>query len=178
MKRLFIIFIAPLFFTACTGSNPDSTASANKDSVTAPAVSLPYTADYSSNFVPGKPADVATVLNSYKAWEDNNLASFKSLFGDSVMMIFPSGYIFNNTVDSLMKDAKKYRDSLSNVKLTFYAWLSNHSVDKNEEWVNVWYKEVDTYKTGKVDSTDYQDDNRLKDGKIVWVSSHQQKFKK
>jgi hypothetical protein len=77
-----------------------------------------------------------------------------------------------------MGEAKKYRDSLSKVQLTLYAWTSNHSVDKNEEWVNVWYKEIDTYKTGKVDSVDYEDDNLLKGGKIAWTSSHSQKLKK
>jgi hypothetical protein len=51
-------------------------------------------------------------------------------------------------------------------------------VDSNQEWVNVWYKEVDTYKTGKIDSAFYEDDNRLKDGKIVWASSHVQKYAK
>jgi hypothetical protein len=178
MKKLLVIFIVPFCFAACTGSSTDTTASTNKDSVTASSVSLPYTAMYSSDFVPGKPADVATVLNNYKAWQDNDMPSMKATFGDSVMMIFPSGFVFNNTLDSLMKDAKKVRDSLSKVDLTFYAWTSNHSVDKNEDWVNVWYKEIDTYKTGKVDSTFYEDDNRLKDGKIVWVASHQQKYKK
>jgi hypothetical protein len=175
MKKLLVIFIVPLYFAACTSSSSDTTASTNKDSA---AVSLPYTAVYSSNFVPGKPADVATVLNSYKAWQDNDMAAMKATYGDSVMMIFSSGFVFNSTLDSLVKEVKKYRDSLSNVNLTFYAWTSNHSVDKNEDWVNVWYKEIDTYKTGKVDSLFYQDDNRLKDGKIVWVSSHEQKLKK
>ncbi len=176
VKKLIVIFLAPLFFASCTSSTPDASSAAGKDS--AQAVSLPYTATYSSSFVAGKPADVATVLNSYKAWQDGDMAAMKTVFGDSVMMIFPSGFVFNNTLDSLIKDAKKVRDSLSKVDLTFYAWTSNHSVDKNEDWVNVWYKEIDTYKTGKVDSMVYQDDNRLKDGKIVWVSSHEQKLKK
>jgi hypothetical protein len=175
MKKLLIILIVPLYFAACTSSSSDTTASTNKDST---AVSLPYTAVYSSNFVAGKPADVATVLNNYKAWQDNDMAAGAATYGDSVMIIFASGYVFNSTRDSLIKEAKKYRDSLSSVNLTFYAWTSNHSVDKNEEWVNVWYKEIDTYKTGKVDSVFYQDDNRLNDGKIVWVSSHEQKYKK
>jgi hypothetical protein len=177
MKKLFIIFIVPLYFAACTSSSSDTTASTNKDSATA-AVSLPYTAVYSSNFVPGKPADVATVLNSYKAWQDNDMAALKATYGDSVMMIFSNGFVFNSTLDSMMKMATKYRDSLSTVNLTLYAWTSNHSVDKNEDWVNVWYKEIDTRKTGKVDSIFYEDDNRLKDGKIVWTSSHEQKYKK
>ena len=80
--------------------------------------------------------------------------------------------------DSLMKGAAKFRDSLSKVVITMYAWTSNHSVDKNEDWVNIWYKEVDTYKTGKIDSVDYEDDNLVKGGKIAWVSSHEQKYKK
>jgi hypothetical protein len=178
MKSLLVFSLIVLSFTACTSSNTETTAAANKDSVTAPVVTLPYTASYSSNFVPGKPADVATVLNSYKAWEQNDMSLMRSSFGDSVVMVFSSGFVFNNTLDSLIKDAKKYRDSLSRVNLTFIAWTSNHSVDKNEDWVNVWYKEVDTRKTGKVDSTFYQEDNRLKDGKIVFVSSHQQKYMK
>ena len=178
MKRLIVIFLVPLFFAACTSSSSDTTASANKDSVTATAVSLPFTAQYSSNFVPGKPSDVAAVLSNYKAWQDNDMATLRATTGDSAEIIFSSGFVLSGTGDSLIKAAKKFRDSLSKVELTFYAWTSNHSVDKNEDWVNVWYKEIDTYKTGKVDSAVYQDDNRVKDGKILWTSSHIQKLKK
>ena len=179
MKKLSAIFLIPVFLIACTSSSTDSTATAAKDSVTAaPSVPLPYTAAYSSNFVPGKPADVLTVLNNYKAWQDNDMAALRATIGDSLMLIFPSGAVFSGTGDSAIKEAKKYRDSLSKVDYTFYAWTSNHSVDKNEEWVNVWYKEIDTHKTGKVDSSFYEDDNRLKDGKIVWTSSHEQKYLK
>jgi hypothetical protein len=179
MKKLSAIFLIPIFLIACTGSSTDSTATAAKDSVTAaPSVPLPYTAVYSSNFVPGKPADVLAVLNNYKAWQDNDMATLRATTGDSITMIFSSGTVMSTTGDSALKEAKKFRDSLSKVDLTFYAWTSNHSVDKNEEWVNVWYKEVDTYKSGKVDSADYEDDNRVKDGKIVWTSSHAQKFAK
>jgi hypothetical protein len=67
---------------------------------------------------------------------------------------------------------------LSKVVFEIYAWTSNHSVDKNEDWVNIWYKEVDYYKTGRVDSASYEDANRMKDGKIVWISSHKQGFRK
>jgi hypothetical protein len=179
MKKITAIFLIPIFLVACTSSNTDSTATAAKDSVTsAPSVPLPYTAVYSSTFVPGKPSDVLAVLNNYKAWQDNDMATLRATTGDSITMIFSSGAVMNTTGDSALKEAKKFRDSLSKVDLTFYAWTSNHSVDKNEEWVNVWYKEVDTYKTGKVDSANYEDDNRVKDGKIVWTSSHAQKFTK
>jgi hypothetical protein len=179
MKKLSAIFLIPIFLIACKGSSTDATATAAKDSVTAaPSVPLPYTAQYSSNFVPGKPADVLTVLNNYKAWQDNDMAALRATIGDSVILIFSSGAVMSATGDSAIKEAKKYRDSLSKVDYTFYAWTSNHSVDKNEEWVNIWYKEIDTHKSGKVDSAFYEDDNRLKDGKIVWTSSHEQKYLK
>jgi hypothetical protein len=179
MKKLSAIFLIPIFLIACTGSSTDSTATPTKDSVTAaPGAPLPYTAVYSSNFTPGKPADVLAVLNNYKAWQDNDMAGLRATVGDSVTMIFSSGMVMSTTGDSAIKEAKKYRDSLSKVELTFYAWTSNHSVDKNEEWVNVWYKEIDTHKSGKVDSAFYEDDNRVKDGKILWTSSHEQKYPK
>jgi hypothetical protein len=179
MKKLSAIFLIPIFLIACKSSNTDSTTTASKDSVTtAPSVPLPYTAVYSSTFVAGKPADVLTVLNNYKAWQDNDMAALRATIGDSLTLIFSSGAVLSTTGDSAIKDAKKYRDSLSKVDLTFYAWTSNHSVDKNEEWVNVWYKEIDTHKSGKVDSAFYEDDNRLKDGKIVWASSQEQKYLK
>ena len=179
MKKLSAIFLIPIFLIACSGGSTNSTATAAKDSVAAaPSVPLPYTAVYSSTFVPGKPADVLTVLNNYKAWQDNDMAALRSTIGDSLTLIFSSGAVLSTTGDSAVKDAKKYRDSLSKVDFTFYAWTSNHSVDKNEEWVNVWYKEIDTHKSGKIDSAFYEDDNRLKDGKIVWASSHEQKYLK
>jgi hypothetical protein len=179
MRKFLVIFLLPLCFAACTGNSSESAAATtNKDSVTAPSAPLPYTATYSSDFLPGKATDVAVVLDNYKAWETNDMKAMRATYGDSVEIIFPSGTIISGTADSLIKLAAKYRDSLSKVELTLYAWTSNHSVDKNEDWVNVWYKEVDTYKTGKIDSVSYEDANRLKDGKIVWVSSHEQKFKK
>jgi hypothetical protein len=176
MKKLFFLLALPLCFAACTNNTTTTTTTVAPADTTA-AVTLPYTATYSSTFVPGKQTDVLTVLNSYKAWETGDMAGLKATCADSVSYVFPSGFVFNNTLDSFMTLVTKYRDSLSGVKIKMYAWTSNHSVDKNEDWVNVWYEETDTYKMGKVDSVNFEDDNLLKNGKIVWTSSHEQKFK-
>ncbi|MEJ0083106.1 MAG: hypothetical protein WDM78_19660 [Puia sp.] len=69
---------------------------------------MPYTAVYSSNFVPGKPSDVLAVLNNYKAWQDNDMATLRATIGDSITMIFSSGMVMNTTGDSAVKEAKKY----------------------------------------------------------------------
>ena len=176
MKKAFTFLLIPAFFAACSGGGSGTTAA--KDSTTAqPTVSMPYTAQYSADFVPGKQSDVATVLNNYKAWETNDMKSMGDTYADSVSLYFPTGQTFSGSRDSLIAMATKYRDSLSGIQLTFYAWMANHSVDKNEDWVNVWYKEIDTYKTGKIDSAVFEDDNRLTGGKIDWVSSHMQRLK-
>ncbi len=173
----------PVLFAACSGgSNGGTTATTTDSSATTSTqqatVNMPYTASYSSNFVAGKQSDVLAVLNSYKDWETGDMNAMKGTYGDSVEGYFSNGFHFNSALDSFMSAASKFRDSLSNVKLNIIAWTSNHSVDKNQDWVNVWYEETDTFKKGnKVDSMYYEDDNRVKDGKIVWFSSHQQKAK-
>jgi hypothetical protein len=44
------------------------------------------------------------------------------------------------------------------------------------DFINVWYKEIDKYKTGRIDSANFEDDNRIRNGKIQWHSSHKQKL--
>jgi hypothetical protein len=43
-----------------------------------------------------------------------------------------------------MKNIKMNRDSLSSVKITMDVWLKNHALKDNHDYVNVWYKEIDT----------------------------------
>jgi hypothetical protein len=181
MRKFLFLLIMPFSFLACKDSTPPpapAPAAGNDSAVAAAPITMPYKAKYSSNFVPGKQTDVLTALNSYKAWETNDMKALRATFWDSITMVFPDGTTVKGPSDSMVKEAGKFRDSLSKVSLTLIAWTSNHSVDKNEDWVNVWYTEVDHHKNGKVDSTDYEDDNLMKDGKIAYTGSHAIHFKK
>jgi hypothetical protein len=71
----------------------------------------------------------------------------------------------------------KSRDSLSKVDLMMDAWVKSHSIDKNTDFVTVWYKEIDTYKDGRVDSAYYVDDNLVEKGKIVWYAQSKRVLK-
>jgi len=98
--------------------------------------------------------------------------------GDSLSLYFSNGSKFRGTRDTVMYYASKFRDSLSKVEMKMDAWVPLHTEDKNEDWVSVWYTEIDTYKTGKVDSAYYQDDNMLdKNRKIVFSDSHKRVLK-
>jgi hypothetical protein len=139
---------------------------------------LPYTATYTSDFNNNvSDSELLTVLNSYKYWETGDIKGLRSTMGDSIYVDGSDGYKFTGLTDSMMKNWQTMRDSLSSVKISMDVWLKNHAVKDSSDYINVWYKEIDTYKNGKVDSANYEDDNGLKNGKIVWFSSHKQLLK-
>ncbi|HEX5153077.1 MAG TPA: hypothetical protein VFW07_16620 [Parafilimonas sp.] len=169
MKNSFVFLFVTLLYAACTGT----TSTSDSGTSTGSAMALPYTAAYSSNFSIGSDSTVANVLNNYKAWENNDMEAFENTFGDSLTANFSNGFKFKATRDSAMKMASIYRDSLFKIEIKMDAWIPLQANDKNENWVSVWYTEIDTYKTGKVDSAYFQDDNMLdKNGKIVYIDSH------
>jgi Prokaryotic membrane lipoprotein lipid attachment site len=174
MKKLIFLFLIMAFVAACnsnTGNAPAEEKSAG------PALTMPFTPTYSTDFVLGSDSNSLATLNSYKAWRDGDMAALRKTLGDSVKFDFASGYTFNGSLDSFMTMASKVRDSLSKVDLNIDVWLPTHFNDKNADWVSVWYTEIDTYKSGKVDSTYFEDDNLLKNGKIVYVDSKMRKLK-
>jgi hypothetical protein len=175
MKIIFLYFFFLAFLAACTGLNSESPVI--KDSLTLANDSLPFKAVYSSDFIPGKQADVALVMKVFKAWEQNDMKTIKASFADSVELYFPTGDTFKNSMDSFIKIADTYyRDSLSKKEILFYTWSASHSVDRHEDWLNIRYKEIDQYKTGRTDSLELEDDNLIKEGKIIKVYSHMRKL--
>jgi len=177
MKKLLLAVITIGFGIALLAScKSGSTAAtdAKKDSVT-----MPYKATYSSSFALSDSSKyIQSVLQSLKDWEDNKIANGKAYYGDTIAFYHWSGAKFTGKRDSVLKMFQKYRDSLSSVKIEPAAWLNSHSTDKNEDWVSVWYKETDTYKTGKVDSAFYEDTNQLKKGKIVFTMDQRRNLPK
>ncbi len=175
MKKLLFFLIVSIIYSACTNRTAGIHEIAKADSS---SVSFPYTADYSSKFSIGSDSNALAVLNNYKAWETGDMETFKNTIGDSVTLYFPDGSKFIGSRDSVMYYASKYRDSLSKVEIKMDGWIPLHSDDKNENWVSVWYTEIDTHKNGKVDSAYYQDDNKIdKNRKIVFSSSKKQVLK-
>jgi len=172
MKYILIAFALTGLFVACTNEQTKTEDSA------ASSVQLPYTANYATEFTNDvSDADLLTVLNSYKYWETGDMAALKATMGDSVYVRTGNGFKFEGPIDSLMKTWALSRDSLASVSITMDVWIKNHSVKDSMDYINVWYKEIDTYKDGRVDSANYEDDNGIKNGKIVWFSSHKQVLK-
>ncbi len=175
-KNIFICLCLSVAIAACNskdGSKTDAMASGTQSSI-----KLPYEASYTTDFTNDVPdSDLLVVLNSYKAWENGDMAALRATMGDSMRVDGASGFKFSGLTDSLMNQWQNSRDSLSSVKISMDVWLKNHAVKDGSNYINVWYKEIDTYKDGKVDSANYEDVNGVKDGKVIWYSSHKQILK-
>jgi hypothetical protein len=147
------------------------------NAIAASSVQLPYEAGYTTSFNNDvSDSNLLLVLNSYKYWEKGDLKALRSTLSDSIYVDGADGFRFKGLSDSLMNYWGKTRDSLSSVTIKMDVWLKNHSLKDSTDYINVWYKEIDTYKSGKIDSANYEDDNGLKDGKIIWYSQHKQRF--
>jgi hypothetical protein len=105
------------------------------------------------------------------------MTALANTLADSVEISFADGSEFKGTRDSAIAMAKKYRDSLSSVKIDMDVWTPVHVDDKNEDAVLTWYKETDTHKNGKVDSVYYHDVNGIKNGKITFIETYMRKAK-
>ena len=173
MKRIILgFFTLAAIFIACNDKNETKTNS------TASTIKLPYEASYGTEFTNDvSDSDLLLVLNTYKYWENGDLKALRSTMGDSMYVNGANGFKFEGFTDTLMKTWQKGRDSLSSVKITMNAWVKLHSAKDSGDYVNTWYKEIDTYKTGKVDSANYADINQVKKGKMYWYASYKQKLK-
>lgn len=179
MKKILLCLSLTIFFLSCNNSTNTKTNATSTDSnMQKSSVDLPYKAAYSGNFTTDvSDADLKMVLTTYKDWENGNISDLSKSMGDSVFVDFNTGDHFNGTNADLMKIWSKTRDSLSSVAIEMEAWQKMYEPTKKEAAIVTWYKETDTYKTGKVDSAYYHDINGVKNGKITFYSQYKRPAK-
>ena len=179
MTKIILCFSCAIMLLSCNNSKTESAATTDaKDSTAKSTVDLPYTASYSSSFnTDVSDADLKTVMASYKDWADGNMANVAKAYADSMQWMRHDGQSYKNPKDGIMKLWTGYRDSLSSITIDMQGWQKLHSIDKKDNWVATWYKEIDTYKSGKADSGYYHDLNMVKDGKIVVLEQYKRAAK-
>ena len=172
MKKL--IFLLPIALLAYACNTPVKESAPPESS----SVTLPYTATYSSQWNQDiSDQDLLTVLNSYKAWETGDMQMLRATFGDSLSFVGWDGTVYSGPTEGLTDKWAAARDTISTIKIEIGAWTKNHSVDKKADFIVVWYKEIDTYKSGRIDSADWHDINLMSKGKISWYSQYRRPFK-
>lgn len=170
MKKTLLLLSFAAMLGSCNSKSDEKTATTDTTSMSSMTMAeMPYTASYSCDFTDSvSDADLKTVLMSYKNWADNNMSGLSVTLADTIDVDMSNGQHVHASNADLIKRWSTYRDSLSSVSITMDAWRKMYAADKKEPSVVVWYKEIDTYKSGKADSAYYSDINLLKNGKIAY----------
>ena len=177
MNKILLCFSCTAILLSCNNGKTE-TAASTTDSTTKITADLPFTASYSSSFnTDVSDADLKTVLVSYKDWADGNVANVAKAYADTMTWNKPDGENYTLPNAGIVKMWTTYRDSLSSITIDMQGWQKMHSIDKKGNWVAAWYKETDTYKSGKADSGYYHDLNLLRDGKIVLLEQYKRPAK-
>ncbi|HLO80739.1 MAG TPA: hypothetical protein VK166_07270 [Chitinophagaceae bacterium] len=175
MKKISLLVSMSFILFACQNATKEAEkpAEAAAPTETKATVEMPYKASYSSNFTQDiSDKDLKTVLDSYKYWENGDFTTYASVMGDSISFTNWQGIQKMYSNADLMKTWKTFRDSLSNVRIDMIAWNKMKS-DKGHQIIATYYTEYDTYKTGKVDSSDWHDLNIVDStGKITWYNQY------
>ncbi|HMK03815.1 MAG TPA: hypothetical protein VK489_06470 [Ferruginibacter sp.] len=172
-KIIFSFYCLAMMLMACNNNSETKTSTSSGSTIKMP-YEPGYSADFNNNV---SDSLVLLVLNSYKHWEAADMKALRSTMGDSMVVDGSDGFKFSGLADSLMPRWQGSRDSMSSVVITMDAWVKSHSLKDSVDYVTVWYKEIDTYKSGRVDSANYADVNGLMKGKITWFSSYRQNLK-
>ena len=175
MKRLSASLFALSMLAACNTATTTSSdiASDSTAATTSPDenVTYAYTPQYSGDFSIGDSKYAQTVLELWKDFDNNTFDNHKDAFADSIRMEFPDGSVMEGSRDSIIAATKAYRSGLKNVASTIDAVTTLKPKGKDETWVCVWGKEVDTHSNGKVDSVMLQENWMFnKDGKIAYMN--------
>lgn len=169
MKKLLIPACLLLCSAACKNATDKTATEA------APKQVYAYTIDKPDNWEIGSSQNIATVLSSLKAFEDNKLDESISFFADSVN--WKADYFdLKLSKDSLKAMMNTWRNGYASVSIHMHDFVSNVSKDKKDEWVTMWYTEVMTDKTGKIDSLACINDARLVNGKIAELNEYTRHF--
>jgi hypothetical protein len=140
-------------------------------------MNYPYTIKNPDGWVPGDRQHTLNVLKSLKAFETGNIDECVTYFGDTVRLRFDE---MDQKVskDSLTALFKKWRAGNKSIKIDMGDWESVKNKFTNEEYVSLWYKQVNEDNAGKIDSLSVMDDMKIEKGKIVELDEKTRKFPK
>src|SRR5215203_4310454 len=157
MKHLLILAFAAFTLVSCNDKAATATTETKPaDSTTtveAPAETLNYAYTLEKPYRDWQPGDknhAVMVMKSLKAYEDGDIGGCVTAFGDSVSLRFDR-FFARVSNDSLKKIFTASRGNLTSQKVQMHDWESVISKDKKDEYVTLWYKEVNTDKKGKID---------------------------
>jgi len=178
MGKRFLAYLIPgIFMISCnndkTSDQPSTAADSSAKSqpeAMQPASTLPSFVVF-RNWEMGDPGTSELILSTYEAWDSDSTGVMSTHFGDTTRFDLPDGRRFtttNNTIESTLRKWRKNFKETSNIP---FSLVSLHNKDLDQQWVIAWTWNKWRNADGTKDSMLYCDNWRLKDGKIVYLNS-------
>lgn len=176
MKKMFLFACASALIISCNNKTESSDKNVSADT-TSEKIDYAYLPDNHppDNWVPGDQKNVAMALKAIKGWETGNVEQAVAAFADSVRWSF-DGIDEKVSKDTLRAWLTDFWSHTSSVKVKMDDYESVISKDKKDEWVTLWYKQIVTDKSGKIDSAAVVDDLKIENGKITVLDEKQRKY--
>ena len=178
MKKVLLLLLPATMLLACNNESATTETSKSDSTSTSKSedVNLPYTVERTPDWERGDNANVAVAMNALRAYEVNDLNAFKQYVADSVEF-YADTFIFKGSKDSLSKILGNWRNQTDSLQVKMQDYESVKSKGRGEEWVGLWYTEVNTTK-GKTDSMMVMDDIKIVNGKVTVIDSKMRRIPK
>lgn len=175
MKKFLVIACASLLGIGC---NTETTSSEKNGSTTDSTGQIEYAylpANHPPDYwIHGDQKSVAMVLNTLKAFETGDIEGSLAGFADSVRWA-TDGFDAKISRDSLRTMFTEWK-KMSTVKIEMEDYEGVISKDKKEEWVTLWYKQINTNKEGISDSLSLVNDLKIENGKITVLDEKARRY--
>jgi len=149
---------------------PDSSATNAQPATKEQSSTLPSFVVF-KNWEQGNPENSQLILDTYKAWDSDSTGAMSSHFGDTTRFDLPDGRRFTTTNNTIESTLRKWRKNYKETTNMPFSLISLHNKDLDQQWVIAWTWNKWRYTDGTKDSMLYCDNWRLKDGKIVYLNS-------
>ena len=179
MKKIIIFFTALTLFNSCEEKKAAQTTETNATSVSTASGTEKAKPEYLNSvkyteWEIGDPANIKTAMDFYTAWNQKDIKRLGEIFSDTVRLRIPEerGEIML-TQDNLQEALENNRGLYTSTETKIISAVSLHDRESNEDWVTISVYNKWTEKSGKRDSLLYNDNWRLKNGKIAFLMSYE-----
>ena len=177
MLRLIILNMALIALVSCNNTKSENQSPAGTDtSTTKPqteTVTLPELPPFVvfKNWQPGNPQNTQLVLNVYNAWDSKEINDMALYFADSTEYDLPAGSYTLLTKETVETKLRQWRNGFKETSNIPFSLLPVYNKDRDQQWVIAWVWSKWRYTDGKKDSMLYCDNWLIKDGKIAYLNS-------
>ena len=172
MKKIFYLLLSVFLFSCQDEKKEPEIIPTNDTSKALPEFAYPVDR---SHWNLGDPGNTKLVLDMYRAWDGNDANAVAGFFADSAAMDMPDARRLmlqkSDVYEKFAKARKQYADASHRI----ISAIALHNDDYDEDWVQILTYNKWSYQDGVKDSMLYFDNWRIKNGKINYLNSLEQK---